>query len=548
MKPALMLATVLAAAPALAAEDDPVLRALVDEVARAKTLKMESLAAPYFVAAYSNDTDSFNVSASFGALLSRGGDSRRTLNVTVRVGTPDLDNTDFMGDRGDRFFFGETPAEPNYDALRQSLWLRFDSSYKGAVEALARKRAYLETNDVKDRPADFAPAPVVTVLLPREKLTVDKERWTKLVKRASAVFRDHTQVYGGTAAFHASVSHQCFASTDPAQHRFPEQQAEVSVNASTQAPDGMELRARWSAEGRTEADLPKDDEIVQAAREVATRLEALAKAPVLSEDYTGPVLFTGRAAALFFLETVGEPLSQPRESLGESRQGRLVDRLGKHIGTAQLTVRDDPTQKTWHGKPLLGYFPVDDDGVKPQPITLVEKGVLKTYYMSRVPTQRVKDSNGHARAGQGSVGNLFVESAQSSSRDALKQKLIQLAKEDDQDYGLLVEDFEEGQEGRFFFGGGGAGNISLPTPVAVYRVYQDGHQELARGASFKPVSFRVLKDVVAMGNDATLVNAQQRGQHVSVVAPSVLVKELEVKKPKDEFEKPPLTPRPLFAR
>jgi len=529
-------------------DDDVVLRALVDELERAKALKMESLDAPYYLAAFSNDTDSFNVNASFGALLHKGGDVRRALNVTVRVGSPVLDNTNFM-DRADHFGGGSVPVEADYDALRHALWLRFDGAYKAAVESLARKRAYLETNDVMERPPDFGAAPVATVLLPREKLTVDRERWTKLVKRASAVFRDHPLVYAGTASFQASVSHQCFASTDPALHRFAEQRADLFLTAETQSADGMELKARWSVAGHVESDLPRDEEVIQAAQAVATRLEALAKAPVLPEDYTGPVLFTGRAAAVFFLETVGEPLSEPREVLGEMRQGRLVDRLGKHIATPLLTVRDDPNQKAWKGKPLMGTFPVDDDGVKPQVITLVEKGVLKTYYMSRVPTQRIKDSNGHSRAGHGSVGNLFVEGAAPQSRDALKKQLIQLAKEDDQAYGLLVDDFDDGAEGRFFFGGGGgAGNVFLPTPTAVYRVFLDGREELVRGASFKPVSFRVLKDIVALGNDPLVVHSQQRGQYVSAVAPSVLVKELEVKRPKDEFEKPPLTPRPTLAR
>lgn len=539
-----LLLAVLAVAAPKGKDTDPILQALKDEVARAKTLKMESLDAPYYVSGYANETEAFNVSASFGALVNKGGDTRRTLNVTVRVGSPDLDNTEFQDMGAFGGMGGSAPVDANYDALRQALWMRFDGAYKQAVEALARKRAYLETEDVKDRPPDFGPASVASMILPREKFTVDKERWTKLVKRASAVFREHPQVYAGMANFHADVSHQYFASTDPGEHRFGESRAELVLTASTQAPDGMELHVHWDATGRTEGDLPKDDELVQAARDVSARLEALAKAPVLSEDYTGPVLFTGHAAAQFFLDTVAEPLSVPREPLGSARTGRLTDRLGKHIAAKLLTVRDDPTQKAWHGHALLGYFPVDDDGVKPKPITLVEKGVLQTYYMSRVPTQLVKETNGHSRAGLGQTGNLFVETSEPSSREALKKRLIELAKEDDQDYGLLVEEMEESPGGRFFSGG----TLNLPSPTVAYRVYKDGREELVRGASFKPASFRVLKDIIAMGSDSTAVNTQQMGQHVSVVAPSVLVKELEVKRPKDEFEKPPLTPRPLLAR
>ncbi|MBS2028110.1 MAG: hypothetical protein JST54_09425 [Deltaproteobacteria bacterium] len=543
-----LLALTLLAAPAAPTTDDPVLRALVDELGRAKTLKMDTVGAPYYASGSVTDISGFSVSASFGAVTHRGHPQETQVHVDTRVGAPDLDSSSF----GDGMFSdmygrpGGAPDEPDYDALRQALWLKLDTSYKGAIEALARKRAYLETHASADRPADFSAAPVTSVLLPRVKVSVDEERWTKAVKAASAVFRDAPGVQSGWAAFSARAINACFASTDPVQDRFGDTQVRFDVGASMQAADGMELEVSVIAVGRSESDLPKDAALLQATKEALTRLQALAKAPTLAEDYSGPVLFTGRAADTFFLRGIALPLSGAHPIVGVPHEGRLTDRLNKHITSPMLTLRDDPTQKTWKGKPLLGWYPVDDQGVKPVPLTLVSKGVLQTYFMSRAPTLKVAQSNGHARGSTATASNLFVEASEGKSRDALKKQLVQLAKEDDQDYGILVDELYEAGE-RGYDMGGESGNVSLPPPVVAYRVYPDGREELIRGATFKPFSFQSLKDIVAVGKEPTLLNTQAMGQPVSVVAPAVLVKHLELRKPSREFEKPPLIARPVVS-
>jgi hypothetical protein len=557
MGPIAALLLLSLSAPAIKDADDPTLRALVDELARYQSLKAGSLERPYHLEAAVVDLESVDLQASFGALVRDGHGKHSLATVDVRVGTAQLDNSNF---RGGAFTFGDVhglgggvPRDADYDALRQALWLRLDDSYKQAVETLAHKKAYLEATLVPDRPADFGPASLENVLLPRVSLKVDRPRWTRIVKATSAVFRDQPLVSTATASFEATSTNQALVTTDPVRTRFGEIHRTFFLTATAQAPDGMPLQVEYEASGRTDADLPKEAQLVHAAHELGKQLEALAHAPVLPEDYSGPVLFTGRAAALFFLKAIAEPLGNPREPLGQPVEGRLIERLGKHIASKIVTVRDDPTQKSWHGTPLMGWFPVDDDGVVPKPITLVKNGVLETYYMSRVPTQKVPATNGHSRAGRGSAGNVFAESPAPSSRAALKRQLIELAKENDQEYGLLVEDFagrpaNQGGGFEMFFGGASRGSdIALPPPSVAYRVFLDGREELVRGASFKAISFRALRDIVAMGDDPTVLNAISGGQPVSSVAPSVLVKELELKKPNHDFEKPPAIPRPSVA-
>ncbi len=531
-------------------DEDPAMRALVDETRREQSLRFPSLESPYFVSGAISDTSTFVVSASFGALDFSGSNTSRAVSVQVRVGSAELDNTNFSDPdhpNFDAFMMesaGPVPEDADYDALRQALWLRFDLAYKRAVEDLARKQAYLQSHEAPDRPPDFSTAPLSVVSSPRVELHVDRARWTKLAKEASALFRDVPNLSHGTVSFQAIAENECFATTDPVQGRFGDTHIGLLLSAAMQAPDGMEVELHQSYQVRAESDLPSDKALLQTARDLAKRLQAVAAAPTLPEDYSGPVLFTGHAAARFFLEAIGKPLSHARTPLGDPHEGRLVDRLGKHVTASLLTVRDDPTQESWHGKPLLGWYPVDDDGVKPMPITLIENGVLKTYYMSRIPTHLVKATNGHSRNGEGYVGNLFVSGTSPKSRAELKKELIQLMKENDQDYGLIVDDFGQAEPG---IGFGDPGDITLPRPDAVFRVFADGREEPIRGVSFKPATFRLLRDIVAVGSEPTVLNLTQQEQPIAVVAPSVLVKQMELKKQSLEFEKPPAIPRPVVS-
>ena len=164
---------------------------------RARTLHLPGAQKPYYLNAVVGEDDAFYVTSSFGALLNKGTTHRTVLSVKTRVGSPAFDNTNFTDptEFSFRMFMGGEgqagPIEPDYDALRHELWLMFDSSYKQSVEALSKKHAFLETNQLKGRPEDFSLAPVKSEDEPRQPLRVDQSRWTALVKRASAVFRDH---------------------------------------------------------------------------------------------------------------------------------------------------------------------------------------------------------------------------------------------------------------------------------------------------------------------------------------------------------------------
>jgi hypothetical protein len=121
---------------------DPVLRAMHDEIERAKTLKIPNLEAPYFIQYVLDQEESFNVSANLGGLVTRTHDRFRTpTDIRVRVGSYKFDNTNFAGGGGGggtRYDLERFPIENDYPLLRRYFWLETDGAYKSAVEAISR--------------------------------------------------------------------------------------------------------------------------------------------------------------------------------------------------------------------------------------------------------------------------------------------------------------------------------------------------------------------------------------------------------------------------
>ena len=93
--------------------------------------------------------------------------------------------------------------------------------------------------------------------------------------------------------------------------------------------------------------------------------------------------------------------------------------------------------------------------------------------------------------------------------------------------------------------------LNLRKSPLLYRVWaKDGHEELIRGAVFADLDVRSLRnDLVAAGDDMTVWNWTQNIPH-SVVNPSILFDELEVKRADQnksklpEYPPPPLTSAP----
>jgi hypothetical protein len=198
---------------------------------------------------------------------------------------------------------------------------------------------------------------------------------------------------------------------------------------------------------------------------------------------------------------------------------------------------------------------------------LVEKGVLKSFLLTRQPVPGFLGSNGRARlpgnfgANGASIGNLFVRSTETTPVGDLKKKLIDMCRQRNKPYGVIVRkmDFPSSasvDEIRRLLSGAQGGSHAVSGPVLAYKVYSDGREELVRGLRFRSLNARSLKDITAAGDDSNafdflnnqaplaLIGGASYVTAASVIAPSVLIDDVEMHPTEEENPKLPIVPAP----
>jgi predicted Zn-dependent protease len=235
------------------------------------------------------------------------------------------------------------------------------------------------------------------------------------------------------------------------------------------------------------------------------------------------------------------PLTDQQQS--QTNRSELVDRLNRPVLPRFLSVFDDPTAKQIGDRELIGHYQVDDQGVPARRVSLIEQGVLKNFLMSRRPGKDMPQSNGHGRSGipgreTAQIGNLFIQSNDGKSYDDLKEELIKMCREENLQYGILIKALDTDPRS------------PIGMPVLTYKVYvADGREELIRGAFAQGIPIRSLRQIEAVGNDSSVVNRLSGGDlptPTSIVAPSVLLEEMDLKKPTGNQQKPALLTHPYF--
>jgi TldD protein len=516
----------------VAASGDALLEALMTELDRSKAqLKMDQVDPPYYIEYRVNDVDDYAAEAAFGALRENQRVRYRVIHVVVRIGTYKQDSYYGIG-------MGETNVLPLDDdpiALRHQIWLATDDAYKEAVEALTEKQAALKQFSVEASPVDdFAKAPVVSMLEPTVDLQVDESAWKKTIEDATNLYRQYPDVQTVSASLRFSAVNEYLVNSEGTVTRTGKKTYSVQLNSTAQAADGMRLSRNpfWMVAKAEE--LPTREKLISESKKMLDTVMALRQAPIVEEEYRGPVLFAPDAADDVVASLVGANVLGRKPQLGRPNRttGAFATSYKTRVLPNFLTVIDDPTQKDFQGKSLVGNYDVDDDGVKAQPVTLIEKGTLVNYLVSRQPIRDFPSSNGHGRGGAGTVptpnlGVLLVKSSDAESPEALKQQVIQMITEQGKPYGYRVETL-------------GPGN----TPRLLYRIYPDGHEELVRGAVFNELDVRALRsDLLSVGNDP-LVSNRAGGIATTVISPSLLFDELEVKRADTSKDKLPDYPPP----
>jgi len=423
------LALCLCLAVTAFSQDDVILRAMKDELERSRQLRIVSLDAPYFFEYRVEDASVYTAAATLGALIGTNTSALRIPVVKVRVGDYAFDNTnhiysDFYA--GSRYDSNQLPLENDYMALRQVLWLATDRSYKTAADAIARKRASMKNMNLPEQLPDFSKAPPIQALLPIHRVPYSEAQWKDRVVKLSGVFAGYPKILSSGVDIQISESTDYLVNSEGTTLRFPEDLAFLRIRAVGLAADGASVRDAEVIQSFEVTGLPSEVELRRQATEVANNVTALTQAPA-GEAYTGPVMFESRAAAQLFGQLLGDNLKITRKPIAEPGRpapylpSELENRIGSRVLPEWMDVVDDPTQTEFHGHTLFGHYLYDMEGIAPKPLTLVEKGMLKTFALTRSPVVKgFESSNGRGRMpgafghnGPG-FGNLFIRASQTT--------------------------------------------------------------------------------------------------------------------------------------
>jgi len=545
--------------PAASEPRQVILSALVDELGRAqKSLKLRDHEAPYFLSYSVRGLTTVEVGAKYGALFLDNTRHERRLQADVRVGSYQFDNTGnaemFDFDNADSGYAAgrEAPLDNDPAALRNAAWLLTDELYKKSLSAYLKKKGKeVYRPDDPDQPASFSREELHVAIQPPVAHGFDKEAWKAEVRAQSGRLKSHAELFDSQIRVSADHEEREFASTEGTRLITEQVIYGLHVQAFTRAPDGMLLENSRDYYGAHEADLPRGEALSQRIDGMVDELIALRAAPVL-EPYTGPALLAPEAAGVLFHEAVGHRLEGERQN--DDKDGHTFkNQVGKQILPPFLTIIDDPTRGSIGETALNGIYAYDDQGVPGQRAVLVDKGVLRSFLLSRAPVAGFAHSNGHGRAAPGRdpvarMSNLIVESSRSLSAAGLKEKLMAEAVRQEKPFGLLIRDVTGGNTDT----SGYAYQAFKGQPRLVYKVdAKTGKETLVRGVEIVGTPLTSINKIIATGDDSRVFNgycgAESGFVPVSTVAPTVLISEIELQRTRKDTGRPPILPSPWAA-
>ena len=529
-----------------------ILTALQEEIDRSMAALSQADPPAYFINYTISDRQYSEVSGSNGALLTSADNRARWLEVQTRVGTVQLDDTHKIGDRPPSWTSPGTVTvlDDDIPILRREIWRETDRQYRAAAEALIKVKTsqQVQVQTAEGAAPDFSHEAPHTYIGPRVEIHVDRKPWEDRVRRYTAAFSKSPAVLNSIATFTALGMNQYEVNTDGSKLAFGQTHYRLELFVQSKAPDGMDINRYANFDWLDPRNEPTDKEVFDTIAQLIRETEALDKAPLV-DPYAGPALLTGRAAAVFFHEVFGHRAEGFRQK--DITEGQtFTSKVGQQILPDFISIKDDPTEATLNGQMLLGSYPYDDEGVPGEKTLLVDHGVLKTFLMSRSPLVTIPQSNGHGRRQLGFVpvarqGNLIVSSTKTLTDTELRQKLIEIVKQQQKPFGLLIDDIAGG----FTFTGRGQPQAFQVTPLVVYKVFSDGRpDQLVRGVDIVGTPLVSLTKIVATGDKQEVFNgycgAESGSVPVSAVAPSILISEMEFAKKETSTDKPPLLPPP----
>lgn len=505
----------------------------------------------YYVAYNYNEYEQGTVEVQEQGVAYKGITQNRVLQVQTRAGSPRMDNTRTL--KKDRTYYalkvGEMPAiEGTGKAFTTAVWRLTQQAAEEAQQDFNRVRADAQTASSRaDDSPDFVFPPKETFCQEEEPLVFDVDKIEKMLVSVSSLTQNKPFILNSSFSFSYITGYRYFVDSIGTQLKLPQRRARLMYSVEGKTADGANLERSQTYDVLRQDQLPSAEKLLADVAQSIAELQALTQAPE-ADPITVPAILKNRAMAVFVHEVLGHRVEghrQKEDSFGKT----FTDKVGQQVVAPLLTIVDDATLPSFNQIPLRGFYYYDEEGAKARPVTLVENGILKGFLMSASPIKGFATSNGHGRGAIGKrpvarMGNTRVIASQTVSYEELEQQLLREIKRQQKPYGLIIEDLS---------GGFTMTNTDYPqtfklTPTLVYRIYPDGRKEVVRGADMVGTPLASFNEVIAAADDYAVFNgscgAESGWVPVSGIAPSVLLRKLEIEKTGKTGSKPPLLPPP----
>lgn len=536
---------------AAAAEPSPLVSILAEELKRNFTiLQDKGDPKPYFLSYAVTEQQNWSMNAVLGAITANNKRHNRVLDVSMRLGSPKLDNYhQIRGDMPDFAAAAPLALDNSPAAIRRRVWAETDRVYRLATQRLTNIKTNKEVKvaDKETAADDFSVEPPETAAVATASIAFHEEEWRARLRKLSARFSKYPKVLASQVTVTAITETKYFVTSEGTRLQHGRPFARIMIVAQGKATDGMDLSTAESFSAADPRKLPKDGEIEAAIDKVATDLTNLLEAPLV-EPFVGPAILSGRAAGVFFHEIFGHRIEGHRQK-DETDGQTFTKRVGESVLPGFLSVVFDPTLRELAGEDLHGWYDFDDEGVRARKVNLVENGILKTFLLSRSPIAGFDHSNGHGRKQAGAEvvsrqSNLIVQAAQTVPEKKLKELLLAEIQRQNKPYGYYFQDITGG----FTTTGRQGFQAFKVIPLVVYKVYPDGREELVRGADLVGTPLASFAKILAASDKPGIFNgycgAESGSVPVSAISPSLLIGEMEIQKKDQSRDQPPLLPAP----
>jgi predicted Zn-dependent protease len=522
----------------LLAQNNTIISAIKSEVDRNKSeLKIDKLQPPFFISYTVIDMKQLYISASLGTLTRSVENSQKIGVPNLLVGDYNRNNSNFRQHLSPRSVVVENDAK----GIATGIWEDLDRIYKNAAENYEAKLAAIAQQNLEEEELnlpDLDKIDPVNIIVEQPKVNMDKNYWENFAEKSSEILKKYPEILNSYVNINILDPMIYTYSTENTQLATPDPYYSVNLYLYTVTEDGQELSDELYIEHSAFEQMPSLQFFTDTCESFIKYFIELKNAPIITEAYTGPVLFEGMAVPeAFQTHFFQSTLLASRKPIGSQGGNNTEMMKDKKLTSRSLTIKSLSGTETYKGKKLNGYFPVDAEGVVPEKeLVLVENGVLKNMLNGRIPTKKFQHSNGHMRMNLNymtpriSPGNILLTSNDTYAPDELKKKLLAAAKEEDLDYAYIVRRYR--------------GN----SPLSIYRIYvADGREELLRGAILPDFNIKSYKRTLGASNQEFIYNTHRSGNFTTYIVPDALLfEELEVSRNNNiTFKKPFIVPQPV---